>query len=366
VTIYLDYQATTPLAPEAFEAMVPLLRDQFANPHSPHRLGRAVTAQVEVARAEILKLLPEGGRLLFTSGATEALNMAIQGAPEGGIVTIATEHAAVLDTAEALGRAGGRAGRAVTVLPVGSDGLIDLDQAAEAIRPGVALVAAMLVNNEIGVIQPVAQLADLAHRAGALFLCDAVQGYGRIPIPAQCDMVAISAHKIHGPKGIGALWLRDGVTLTPIIHGGGQEGGLRSGTLSPALCAGFGIAARLMREHADADRAHVDMLWQAARRLFSQWTLNGSETSRYPGNLNLRRAGVDGARLLSECRDVAFSLGSACASGSGRPSHVLRALGLSDAEARGSVRIGFGRYTTLAELEDAARIMNKAAQIWAL
>ncbi|AEG48327.1 Cysteine desulfurase [Sphingobium chlorophenolicum L-1] len=361
MTIYLDYQATTPLAPEAFEAMVPLLRDQFANPHSPHRLGRAVTAQVEVARAEILKLLPEGGRLLFTSGATEALNMAIQGAPEGGIVTIATEHAAVLDTVEVLGRSG----RHTTILPVGSDGLIDLDQAAEAIRPGVALVAAMLVNNEIGVLQPVAQLADLAHRAGALFLCDAVQGYGRIPIPAQCDMVAISAHKIHGPKGVGALWLRDGVTLTPIIHGGGQEGGLRSGTLSPALCAGFGVAARLMRERAEADRAHMESLWLAARKLFFQWTLNGSETHRYHGNLNLRRAGVDGARLLSECRDVAFSLGSACASGSGRPSHVLRALGLSDAEARGSVRIGFGRYTTLTELEDAAGIMNKAAQIWA-
>ncbi|KEQ54949.1 cysteine desulfurase family protein [Sphingobium chlorophenolicum] len=361
MTIYLDYQATTPLAPEAFDAMVPLLRDQFANPHSPHRLGRAATAQVEVARAEILKLLPEGGRLLFTSGATEALNMAIQGAPEGGIVTIATEHAAVLDTVEAQGRTG----RAVTILPVGPDGLIDLDQAAKAIRPGVALVAAMLVNNEIGVIQPIAQLAELAHRAGALFLCDAVQGYGRIPIPPQCDMVAISAHKIHGPKGIGALWLRDGVTLTPIIHGGGQEGGLRSGTLSPALCAGFAAAARLMRERAEADRAHVDMLWLAARKLFFQWTLNGSETHRYHGNLNLRRAGVDGARLLSECRDVAFSLGSACASGSGRPSHVLRALGLSDAEARGSVRIGFGRYTTLTELEDAAGIMNKAAQIWA-
>ncbi|WP_327754661.1 cysteine desulfurase family protein [Sphingobium sp. SJ10-10] len=361
MTIYLDYQATTPLAPEAFDAMVPLLRDQFANPHSAHRLGRVAAAQVEVARAEILKLLPEGGRLLFTSGATEALNMAIQGAPSGGIVTVATEHAAVLDTVEAQGRAG----RDVAILPVGSDGLVDLDQAAKAIRPGVALVAVMLVNNEIGVIQPVAELAELAHRAGALFLCDAVQGYGRVPIPPLCDMVAISAHKIHGPKGVGALWLREGVDLTPVIHGGGQEGGLRSGTLSPALCAGFGAAARLMRERAETDRAHVESLWTAARDLFSQWTLNGSETCRYPGNLNLRRAGVDGARLLSECRDVAFSLGSACASGSGRPSHVLRALGLSDAEARGSVRIGFGRYTTLAELEDAARILNEAAQIWA-
>ncbi|KMS58392.1 cysteine desulfurase family protein [Sphingobium cupriresistens] len=355
--IYLDYQATTPLAPEAFDAMAPLLRDQFANPHSTHRLGRAAAAQVEAARNAIAGLLPPGGQLIFTSGATEALNIAIQGAPPGGIVTIATEHAAVLDTAEAMRRTG----RDVTVLPVGPDGIVDLEDAARAIVPGVALVVAMLVNNEIGVIQPVAALADLAHRAGALFLCDAVQGYGRIPIPSVCDMVAISAHKIHGPKGVGALWLRDGVRPTSLIHGGGQEGGLRSGTLSPALCAGFGVAARLMRERADSDRAHVESLAALAATLFADWTLNGSQTARYRGNLNLRRDGIDGARLLSDCRNVAFSLGSACASGSGRPSHVLRALGLTDAQARGSVRIGFGRYTSREELERAAEALNEAA-----
>ena len=174
-------------------------------------------------------------------------------------------------------------------------------------------------------------------------------------------MIAISAHKIHGPKGVGALWLRDGVQLQPVFHGGGQEGGLRSGTLSPALCAGFGVAARLMRERADADRSHVEALWDLARALFADWALNGSADCRYHGNINLRREGIDGARLLSDCRNVAFSLGSACASGSGRPSHVLRALGLPDREARGWVGIGFGRYTTLAELEDAAAIINKAA-----
>ncbi len=355
--IYLDYQATTPLAPEAFDAMVPLLRDQFANPHSAHRLGRAAAAQVEVARDEVTKLMPSGGRTIFTSGATEALNIAIQGAPPGGIVTIATEHAAVLDTIETLKWTG----RPVTILPVDKGGLVDLDAARQAIKPGVTLVVAMLANNEIGVIQPIDIISDMAKSAGALFLCDAVQGYGRLPIPKDCDMVAISAHKIHGPKGIGALWLRDGVKPAPLIHGGGQEGGLRSGTLSPALCAGFGVAARLMRERADADRAHVEALWQQARRLFADWTLNGSATQRYHGNLNIRRDGIDGARLLSHCRNVAFSLGSACASGSGRPSHVLRALGLTDAQARGSVRIGFGRYTTLAELEDAAQALNEAA-----
>lgn len=357
MTIYLDYQATTPLAPEVFDVMAPLLRDQFGNPHSAHRMGRAAAAQVEMARDEVTRLLPADGRLLFTSGATEALNMAIQGVGAGRIVTVATEHAAVLDTVEALERAG----RDVTVLPVGADGLIDSDAASRAITPGVALVAAMLVNNEIGVIQPVDVLAERAHAAGALFLCDAVQGYGRVPIPSSCDMIALSAHKVHGPKGVGALWIRDGVTLRPLIHGGGQEGGLRSGTLSPALCAGFGMAAKLMRERADMDHAHVEMLWNIARGLFSDWTLNGDAERRYHGNLNLRRDGIDGARLLSDCRNVAFSLGSACASGSGRPSHVLRAIGLSDGQARGSVRIGFGRYTTPAELEDAARAINKAA-----
>ena len=355
--IYLDYQATTPLAPEAFEAMVPLLRDQFANPHSAHRPGRAAAAQVEVARDEIARLLPPGGRLIFTSGATEALNIAIQGAPPGGIVTIATEHAAVLDTAEAMRRQG----RDVTILPVDDDGLVDMDAARAVIRPGVALVAAMLVNNEIGVIQPTAALARLARDAGALLLCDAVQGYGRVPIPDGCDMIAISAHKIHGPKGVGALWLRDGVRPAPLLHGGGQEGGLRSGTLSPALCAGFGAAARLMRENAASDLAHVESLAALARLALPDWSLNGSATHRYPGNLNLRRDGIDGARLLSYCRNVAFSLGSACASGSGRPSHVLRALGLTDAQARGSVRIGFGRYTTPDEVERAARALNEAA-----
>lgn len=355
--IYLDYQATTPLAPEAFEVMVPLLRDQFANPHSAHRPGRAAAAQVELARDEVARLMPPGGRVVFTSGATEALNIAIQGAPPGGIVAIATEHAAVLDTIEALKWTG----RTITVLPVDAEGLVDLNAARDAIRPGVALVVAMLVNNEIGIMQPIDIIADMARGAGALFLCDAVQGYGRMSIPGGCDMVAASAHKIHGPKGVGALWLRDGVRPAPLIHGGGQEGGLRSGTLSPALCAGFGVAARLMRERAGEDRAHVERLWAKALSLFADWTLNGSATHRYHGNLNIRRAGIDGARLLSHCRNVAFSLGSACASGSGRPSHVLRALGLTDRQARGSVRIGFGRYTTPAELEDAAQALNEAA-----
>ncbi|MGR6328217.1 cysteine desulfurase family protein [Sphingomonas sp. XXL09] len=340
--IYLDYQATTPLAPEALAAMLPWLETQHANPHAAHRAGRQAKAAVEVARDRIAAAMPAGGAPSFTSGATEALNWAIKGTT-GPIVTLATEHAAVLDTVAAEARRG----RAVVVLPVGRDGLVDLDRAAAAIRPGTGLVAAMLVNNEIGVIQPVAAIAALAQAAGAVMLCDAVQGYGRVALPADCDLMAMSAHKLHGPKGIGALWMRDGLSLEPLLHGGGQERAGRSGTLSPALCAGFGAAATLIAAE-DAD--HVARLWARAVERLDGWTINGSVTQRYRGNLNVRRNGLDVARLMSECRDVAFSAGSACASGSGRPSHVLRAIGLSDGEARSSIRIGFGRYTTADEL----------------
>lgn len=343
---YLDYQATTPLAPEALAAMLPWLESQHANPHSAHAPGRAAKAAVEVARDDVAALMPPGGKVSFTSGATEALNWAIKGTT-GGIVTLATEHAAVLDTIEAEARKG----REVTVLPVGSDGLVDFTMARAAIRPGTGLVAVMLVNNEIGTIQPAEQLAELAKAAGALFLCDAVQGYGRVLIPEGCDLVAVSAHKIHGPKGVGALWLRDGVTLEPLMHGGGQEPAGRSGTLSPALCAGFGAAARLAKQRFGADHAHAEQLFRAAlAHLGGDWVLNGSRDERYHGNLNIRRKGLDVARLMSDLRDIAFSAGSACASGSGRPSHVLRAIGLSDADARSSIRLGFGRYTTEEEL----------------
>jgi cysteine desulfurase len=362
--IYLDYQATTPLAPEAREAMLPFLDASFANPHSPHRAGREAAATVEVARDRILAALGGVGRLVFTSGATEAANIAIQGiaatTSRRTIILVATEHACVRDTARAMAVRGFR----VVELPVGADGLVDLAAAAAAIDGDTALVAAMLVNNEIGVVQPVAMLAELAHRAGALLFCDAVQGFGRVDLPiAACDMVALSAHKIHGPKGIGALWLRDGLDLPALVHGGGQEGGLRSGTLAPMLCAGFGVAARLAVERRDADGMHVGRLWDllAGPLAGDGWTINGSTDRRYRGNLNIRRVGLDANRLISALRDIAFSAGSACASGSGRPSHVLKALGLSDVEARSSIRLGFGRYTTEAEVDRAAAAILGAA-----
>jgi cysteine desulfurase len=367
VTIYLDYQATTPLAPEVTAAMRPWIETNFGNPHSPHRIGREAAAAIEVARERVLAAFgPEAaaGKVYFTSGATEAANWALKGAaarlPEDRrrIVTLATEHACVLDTVEWLRGQGFE----VDILEVFMDGLAYPELLAKAIDDRTGLVAAMLVNNEVGVVQPVAEITALARKRGALFFCDAVQGFGRAPLPLEaCDMVAVSAHKVHGPKGVGALWIRDGVTIDPLLHGGGQEGGIRSGTLSPALCVGFGEAAGLLVERREADHEHVERLWNVARSLTTAWTLNGSEESRYHGNLNICRPGIDASRLISEVREVAFSAGSACASGSGRPSHVLAALRLSDRELRSSIRIGFGRYTTEYELMEALTLIDRAA-----
>ena len=363
--IYLDYQATTPVAPEVAEAMRPWAEEKFANPHSPSRWGAEAAAALEVARSQVERAIGlDGGSVAFTGSATEALNWALKGtaenAPEGRnrIITVATEHAAVLDTCEWLAGQGFD----ITILPAATDGLIAIEDLKRELDDSVMLVAAMLVNNEIGVIHSIAEVAALAHGAGALMLCDAVQGLGRVAIPNGPDLVAVSAHKIHGPKAIGALWMRDGAQPAPIIHGGGQERGMRSGTLSPALCVGFGEAAKLATQREQADHDHVEQLWaRAMQALGDRWTINGSAERRYHGNLNIRRAGVDTARLVADLRDVAFSLGSACASGSGRPSHVLRAIGLSGREARSSVRLGFGRYTTEAELVDALGRIDAAA-----
>jgi cysteine desulfurase len=352
--IYLDYQATTPLAPEARDAMLRWLDGPegtgFGNPHSSHRMGREAAAAIEVARDQVAALLPPGGRVIFTSGATEALNLAIRGSgSEGSVSVSAIEHAAVLDTAHDLGSA--------HVLNVSKEGQCNTRQ---DLPDDVRLVAVMAVNNEIGTIQPTIDWHRKAKEAGALFLIDAVQAFGRIEITS-ADMIAVSAHKIHGPKGVGALWVRDGVELAQQQTGGGQEKALRSGTLSPALIAGFGAAAALAKERMSEDATHIGELWNSARALFGDWELNGSEDARWLGNLNIRRKGLDVNRLMSECRGVMFSAGSACASGSGRPSHVLKAIGLSDKQAKSSIRLGWGRYTKLEQLEEAAKLINDAA-----
>ena len=366
--IYLDYQATTPLAPEVAKAMAPWIEERFANPHSPSRWGREADAAIEVARKQIEKAIDQkGGRIAFTGSATEALNWALKGTVEKArlagsgrnrIVTVATEHAAVLDTCEWL------AGQGIdlTILPVDGDGRLDLDLLERELDENVLLVAVMTVNNEIGVRQPLTAISEIAHKSGALVLTDAVQAFGRVELCKGPDLVALSAHKIHGPKGIGALWMRDGAEPATLIHGGGQEQGLRSGTLSPALCVGFGAAAKLADERCTLDYDHVQRLSKAAlQALGPGWIVNGSKEHRYPGNLNIRREGVDAARLIDDLRDIAFSLGSACASGSGRPSHVLRALGLDYRESRSSIRLGFGRYTTHTELVAACHRLAKAA-----
>ncbi|PWL25922.1 MAG: aminotransferase [Altererythrobacter sp. XM-24bin4] len=353
--IYLDYQATNPLAPETRDAMLRWLDGPdgtgFGNPHSAHRMGRMAAAAIEAARDKIAALFPPGGKVIFTGGATEALNLAIRGSGNGGSVSYsAIEHSAVGDTAQAAGKS--------HILNVGHDGQCD---ASQDLPPNTRLIAVMQINNEIGVIQPTVEWHRRAKEANALYLCDAVQAYGKVEVTG-ADMIAVSAHKLHGPKGIGALWVRDGVELNEMQTGGGQEYGLRSGTLSPALIAGFGAAAELANERMAEDAAHVEALWVRARELFADWTLNGSAEARWHGNLNIRRDGLDVARLMSDVRDVMFSAGSACASGSGRPSHVLKAIGLSDAEAKSSIRLGFGRYTTLEEIEIAANKINVAAK----
>jgi cysteine desulfurase len=353
--IYFDYQATTPLAPEARDAMLRWLDGPdgtgFGNPHSAHRMGRMAAAAIEAARDRISALFPPGGKVIFTGGATEALNLAIRGSGNGGSVSYsAIEHSAVGDTAQAAGKS--------HILNVDHDGQCD---AKQDMPDDTRLIAVMQVNNEIGVIQPTLEWHRRAKEANALYLCDAVQAYGKVEVTG-ADMIAVSAHKLHGPKGIGALWVRDGVELTEMQTGGGQEHDLRSGTLSPALIAGFGAAAELANERMAEDAAHVEALWERARELFADWTLNGSAEARWHGNLNIRRDGLDVARLMSDVRDVMFSAGSACASGSGRPSHVLKAIGLSDAEAKSSIRLGFGRYTTLEEIEIAANKINVAAK----
>ena len=362
--IYLDYQATTPLAPEARDAMLRWLDGPggtgFGNPHSAHRMGREARAAIEFARDQVAALFPAGGKVIFTSGATEAINLAIRGSrPEGqdgGTVSVsAIEHAAVLDTARDAGQC--------HVLNVARNGQCNTRQ---DLPSDTRLVCLMQVNNEIGTIQPTVEWHRKAKASNALYFCDAVQAYGKIEVTG-ADMIAISAHKFHGPKGVGALWVREGLELHEVQTGGGQEYGLRSGTLSPALIAGMGAAAAEAKDRMEQDAEHVAKLWKRARELFEDWELNGSAEARWHGNLNLRPRGPNGGgldvnRLMSEVRDVMFSAGSACASGSGRTSHVLEAIGLPKKLAKASIRLGFGRYTTLEEIETAAGKIIAAAR----
>ena len=365
--VYLDYQATTPLDPRVFAAMRPFLEEHFGNPHSAeHAYGWIAHEAVEEARRHVAAVIgarPEA--VIFTSGATESNNLAIRGvfaaqAPaRDHVVTVATEHKCVLETVRWIARHGGRA----TILPVDGDGRVDLDRLRAAIDDRTALVSVMAVNNEIGTIQPLAAIGALCRERGVIFHTDAAQGFGKIPLDVEemgIDLLSISAHKIYGPKGVGALYVRTSrprVRIEPLILGGGQERGLRSGTLAPHQCVGLGEAARIagaeMERDAEQARRLFDRLWQGLQDAVPGIRLNGPATGRWWGNCNVTIPDVRAEDLMARLPDLAISSGAACGSGSGEPSYVLRAIGRTREEAERSLRIGFGRFTTMDEIDHA-------------
>jgi len=363
--VYLDYQATTPLDPRVFEVMRPYYEGKFGNPHSAtHRYGWEAAAGIDFAReqlAESLHVSP--AELVFTSGATESNNLAIKGVMEargsGHIITVVSEHKCVLETVKSLeGR-----GFDVSYLSIDKDGLIDLDELKRTIRPDTGLISIMAVNNEIGVIQPLKDIANIAHEHDILFHCDAAQALGKMPLDLKdfgVDLASFSGHKIYGPKAVGALYVRSGaplIRLKPVIDGGGQEGGIRSGTLSPALCAGFGAAVAIANQEMDQEqeraKRHFHMMLDGLQQHIPDLQINGSLKHRLYSNLNLSFPGLDGSRLLRDLRGLAVSSGAACASAVSGPSYVLEALGLSKDIAQSTLRIGTGRFTTDIEIQNA-------------
>jgi cysteine desulfurase len=362
--IYLDYQATTPTDPRVVEAMMPYLVQRFGNPHSgSHGFGQEAADAVERAREQVAALIgAEAREIVFTSGATEANNLAIKGAARflkprrHRLVTVATEHKCVLESCRALVAEGCE----LTVLPVERDGLVDLDRLRAAIDERTALVSVMAVNNEIGVVQDLAAIGTIARGAGALFHTDAAQAFGKIPLDVagqSVDLMSISGHKVYGPKGIGALYVRrrPRVRLEPLFSGGGQERGLRSGTLAPALIVALGEAAEIAGREMTAEAARLAALAALfLERLGPGVAVHGDRRARISGNLNIGFAGVAALDLMAAVPELAMSVGSACTSAEVEPSYVLSALGLDAAAAGAALRIGFGRFTTEAELLRAA------------
>ncbi len=370
---YMDYQSTTPLDERALAAMMPYLTEKFGNPHSAeHRFGWEAEAAIDVAREQVAAVIagkPEA--ITFLSGATEANNLVIKGVMEhwGAVkphlITVATEHKCVLEAALACERAGYR----LTILTVGSDGLIDLDQLEDAICDATALVSVMAVNNEIGVIQPLANIGAICRKRGVLFHTDAAQAYGKIPLDVEVmniDFMSISAHKIYGPKGVGALYRRQDTStvITPQMHGGGQEGGLRAGTQAPALVAGFGEAADICAAEMAQEQGRLEKMMKRMVSGLGEAApgvkINGHPEVRWTGNLNVCFPGLDGDRLFADIRGLAVSSGAACASAVAGPSYVLDAIGVSANDARASIRIGIGRLTTDEEIDFAIGKISEA------
>ncbi len=373
VPIYMDNQATTPVDPRVLEAMLPFFTEHFGNAASKsHAFGWRAEEAVEAARAEVARLVGATAReIVFTSGATESDNLALKGvahfhASRGRhLVTCKTEHKAVLDSAHALEREGFE----VTFLDVEPDGRLDPERVRAALRPDTVLLSVMHANNETGVVHPIAEIARVARQAGVLFHCDAVQSAGKIPFDVEAlgvDLASLSAHKMYGPKGVGALYLRrrpTRVRLLPEIDGGGHERGYRSGTLNVPGIVGFGRAAELARAEGAAEAERLLALRERLREgLVSGLdgvTVNGSLEHRLPGNLNVSFSGVEGEALMMAVREVAVSSGSACTSASLEPSYVLRAMGVSDGQAHSSIRFGLGRFNTEEEVDHAVRLFRE-------
>lgn len=363
--IYLDHHATTPVAPEVFEAMRPYFCESFGNPGSRHHAyGWEAAEAVERAREQVAQLIGIGpGELYFTSGATESNNLAIKGsaiarkAHGNHLVTVATEHSSVLGSFQRLAEEGFR----VTVLPVKPSGLVDLDRVSDAMIPGTTLVSVMHANNEIGVIQPLRQIADIAHRAGALFHTDAAQSVGKIPCAARgmdVDLLSLSAHKLYGPKGIGALYVGPralAARIQPQMEGGHQERGLRSGTLNTPAIVGLGAACNLARTRVDSESNRLghlrDSLQQRLESALPGLEIHGTSAPRLPHNLCLTIEGVDEDELFNALPELALSNGSACHGATREPSHVIQALGPSERAPQATVRIGLGRGTIPEDLD---------------
>lgn len=363
--IYMDIGATAPTDPRVLDAMLPLMTEMYGNPHSKtHMYGWNASEMVENARTHIANLIGASPKeVIFTSGATESNNLALKGVAhfykneKNHIITVQTEHKCVLDSCRHLEDEGFK----VTYLPVQTNGLIDLAKLEEAITDKTIMVSVMTVNNEIGVIQPIKEIGKICKKKGVFFHTDAAQALGKIPIDVEdmgIDLMSMSGHKIYGPKGIGALYVRKRkprVKLHPLINGGGQEFGKRSGTLPAPLCVGFGEAARAAQEEMERDYYHVkalaERLFNGIREKCEHIQLNGDPVHRYPGNVNISFKFIEGESLLMALNTVALSSGSACTSESLEPSYVLRALGVEEDMAHTSLRFGLGRFTTEEEVD---------------
>jgi cysteine desulfurase len=369
--VYLDHNSTTPIDPRVLDSMLPFLKYNFANPSSTHHFGQSINENVKKAREQIEDFInAESNELIFTSGATEAINIAIKGVAESysnkgkHIITVSTEHKAVLDTCKDLERKGFE----ITYLPVQSNGLIDLKKLQQAIRPDTILVSVMYVNNETGVIQRIKEIANLAHEKGALFMSDATQAVGKIEIDVDdlgVDLLCFSGHKMYAPKGIGALYVRNKTKLSPQIHGGGHEQGLRSGTLNVPGIIALAKACEIASEEMALNQRNISALRDKLEfelLKLPNTSINGDSENRIYNTTNICFKGQDANVLIGRMKNIAVSNGSACSSAVVEPSHVLKSMGLNDEDAFASLRFSLGKYNTIEDIETAVNKIKELTQ----